>query len=74
LEFAKFLGSKPLRDIGKFEPGEAAAMPAAALENTLGGFFGIGLANRRCSEWRAVVDRIAAARKECRRALLRQDQ
>jgi hypothetical protein len=47
-------------------------MPAAASENTPRRFFGIGLANRRCSEWRAAVGRIAAALKARAEALLRQ--
>jgi hypothetical protein len=60
--------SKPLIELEKFNPDEAAAMPAAASENAPRKFFGIGLANRRCSEWRAAVGRIAAARKERRKA------
>jgi hypothetical protein len=42
-------------------------MPPAASENAPRDLFGRSLANRRCSEWRAAVGRIAAALKERRK-------
>lgn len=48
-----FRGSNRLKNKGKTEPHDLAAMPAAASENTPRQTFGNDLANRRCSEWRA---------------------
>ena len=45
-------------------------MPAAASENAPRRFLGTGLANRRCSERRVAVDRIAAARGWNERSLV----
>jgi hypothetical protein len=56
--------SKPLKDMGCFNAIDTEAMPAAASENMPETIFGMDPANRRCSEWRATVGRIAAAPKE----------
>ena len=54
---------KFLKEIGKIQPVDTVAMPAAASENQLGrSSMRTGQVNRRCSEWRAAGDRIAAAR------------